>query len=349
MRNDGAGAWKENREYTYKLTATTVTKSSESNENWIGTVYRMDLRIRPKSKDLLLGQFIQFEYADVEDLQRYKMTGSRLNESDLQYNQKSSMNRPFEIHLVNGVIRSLSLHRSVANNEVNLMKILLSSLQVNTNAQNLIEGKDNQFAAVENDNIASYTVMEPIATGNCETIYDISMSPGYLPRSQPELAALSTFDNEREFIKITKTRNNNKCAEYQVTSSSYADANSKTNANSNYEQNEEVGQIIISGSLNSYTIQSSVSSQNILDANKGSFSKYVNLRLQSVKRVISRPRLQYVDDLKDVGSLVYSNDYSNDYSGITALKRESKYVHFAVDFSHSISGVFFMADCRYCC
>lgn len=54
--------------------------------------------------------------------------------------------------------------------------------------------------------------------------------------------------------------------------------------------------------------------QSISDKVKEVFSK--SILLQSVKRVTSRPQVQYVDNLKDVGSLVY---YFNDEL-ITASK-----------------------------
>lgn len=290
-------------------------------------MYRTELSIRPKSRNQLIGQFNQFEYADVKDVQSVEMIDSRSSEQDVEYNRKPSMNKPFEIRLDNdGVIRSLLVDRSMTDNESKLMKILLSSLQVNT------QDKNNKFASAENDNDALYTVMEPIATGNCETIYDISTVPEYLLKSKPELAPLSTFDDKDELIKIIKTRNNKKCTEYPVTSRRQADDDTTFNPNPNYEQDEEVSQIIISGSLNTYTIQSSVSTQNITAKDNGSFYKNVNLTLQSVEEVLSSRGAQDFDNLMDVGSLIYSQDAPIDlYRTTSALKAGGEYT----DLSHN--------------
>lgn len=125
-------AWKRNHKYEYNVDVRTFFISSpESNDKWSGIVYRGRLIIQPQSNDLLVGEFSRFEYAEVKDCD--------YNANDFEYNEKLDMNKPFRIHLENGVIGKLSVNPSMTQYESDTLKVILSSFQVNTNAENLVQ------------------------------------------------------------------------------------------------------------------------------------------------------------------------------------------------------------------
>lgn len=147
--------------------------------------------------------------------------------------------------------------------------------------------------------------MEATVSGNCETLYKTST----LPENQLIL------NDDGEFIKITKTRNHINCDQSKIytPASTTDEADDVDNMKPNLSQRdeEEVSSIIVSGSLQSYTIQSSVVSQSISVNGEKSAHKVVNVTLDSVEQ---NPQIQYAsgDELMDVGGLVLTSNLPSD-------------------------------------
>ncbi|KAG4068196.1 hypothetical protein HA402_008837 [Bradysia odoriphaga] len=269
----GYGAWRRNK-YNYKLSATTLITSPDS--KWSGVAYRTHLSIHPQSNDLLIGQLSETEYAEINDRENDAISDMHSADSDLKYDARSDMNKPFRIQLENG--------------------LCFSAFQVNTNVQNLIQ---------EEDNHAAYKVMETTATGNCETLYNVSTL------TDDSNVSLPVTRNKDELILITKRRDN----------SNFCDKNTGYHAPTAEKthlayMDEEVGTVILSGSLNSFTIESSSTSQTVTIDGTKSFYKNVNVKLESVESVeqnSDNPPIQHAPDgLKDVGSLLLSDKLSSD-------------------------------------
>lgn len=124
-----------------------------------------------------------------------------------------------------------------------------------------------------------------------ETCYDISV----LPQGLIHLVTLPVLNDDGEFILIQKRRNNSNCDKYigyHVASTD--DDNNTTHKNFN-NFNKEGSLIILSGSVKSYTIQSSVTvrrfqhvdsdSDDFNDfSNKVYFKQAVNATLESVEQ-----------------------------------------------------------------
>lgn len=153
----------------------------ELNNQWVGIVTKARLSILPQSDNLLIGKVSQAEFAEIHQ-QLTQGWDSDLEENQLAYKNWPLSEKPFEIHLKNGAIRSMSVDRTMTNDQINQLKAIVSQLQVDTNAQNEIKCKHNQLPEKDSNN-AVYKTMEPTVTGNCETIYDISPLPEYLTQS----------------------------------------------------------------------------------------------------------------------------------------------------------------------
>lgn len=178
---NGDGAWKQNQEYRYKLKTRTLTALPELNNQWVGVVTKARLSIRPQSEHLLIGKVSQAEYAEIHQ-QLPQGWNSDLDDKQLAYQNWPLSEKPFEIHLKNGAIRTMSVDRTMTNDQINQLKAIVSQLQVDTKAQNEIKCKHNQLPEKDYNN-AVYKTMEPTVTGKCETIYDISPLPEYLTQT----------------------------------------------------------------------------------------------------------------------------------------------------------------------
>ncbi|KAJ6636083.1 Vitellogenin [Pseudolycoriella hygida] len=301
----GDGAWKENTVYTYRLSAKTYKHLSQSNTDLIGVISRAYLSIRPQSADLLIGQITQAEYGKVT----HKIAEETNWDNEKLENYR--LEKPFAIHMDNGVIRSLSVDNSTSNYEINQLKVIVSQLQVDTNAQNHIGFSDNQLPRKDRDN-AFYKTMEPLVTGNCETVYDISPIPDYVIQSHPELAPLPELKGADQFIQIAKSRTYDNCHEtsgYLLDIAGRKDSSAVKMGQNRFHLNEK-RRIVISGTLENYTIQSSVTTNEVRDDNSTILSDYVNVTLQSVEPSsnYSQFTLENMKNMKNIGNLVYNYD-----------------------------------------
>lgn len=179
----------------------------ELNNQWVGIVTKAHLYIRPQSENILIGKVSQPQYAEIHE-QLAEGWNSELDEDRLAYRQWPLSEKPFEIHLKNGTIRSMSVDRTMTNgkeffnilsftlplnnfhlsniirtDEINQLKAIVSQFQVDVTAQNEIKCKHNQLPETMHSNNAVYKTMEPTVTGKCETLYDISPLPEYLTQN----------------------------------------------------------------------------------------------------------------------------------------------------------------------
>lgn len=278
------------------------------------------MTIRPQSNNLLIGQISRAEYGKVNET----LSEEWIDNLDSRKLDNWPLNKPFQIHLENGVIRSLSVDHSLTNFEINQLKVITSQFQVDANAQNQIQLSENQLPE-KYHSTAFYKTMEPLVTGNCETVYEISAIPDYLIRAHPEWVPLPELKGDGDFIQITKSRSHINCRE---TSGHLLDMagrkDSYTNElhlnqmhyNNNNNNNNlyvtEDRRIVVSGSLERYTIQSSVTFNKVNNVhdNRLTLTDLVNVTLESVVDTTGQPKylVGNLTNLKNIGNLVYTLD-----------------------------------------
>ncbi|XP_037037663.1 vitellogenin-1-like [Bradysia coprophila] len=172
----GNSAWKEGKEYQYKLRIYT------KNNKEAGTAAQARLTIEPQSDSFLIGKISKAVYGKTNE--PFPGDGADLSGIMPKYDEWKLNGQRFKIHFDNGMIRSISVDSSLTSNEMNQLKAIVSQLQINTKKP---------------ENNVSYKVMEPSVFGNCETSYEISPLPNY---EHPALAR-----EEEDLIQIEKTRN----------------------------------------------------------------------------------------------------------------------------------------------
>lgn len=236
----------------------------ELQDQWVGIVTKGELSIRPQSENVLIGKLANSQYAQIHD----QLPGGwdqHISDKDLDFHPLDISSKPFEIRLKDGAIRNIAVDKSMTNNEVNQLKGVLSQLQVDTQANNLIQCKYNQLPE-NNSTQAVFKVMEPTVTGKCETIYDVAPLPEYLIQSHREWAPMPELKKNGLFLEIVKTKNFSNCDQrmgYHFGISGANDWKPNTNVMGSALSKSAVSRVIISGNLDSYTIQSSVTTNRV--------------------------------------------------------------------------------------
>lgn len=237
------------------------TLSAARGNKWNGGIFKARLTIRPESDDILIGQFSQTEYARVESSRRYDVD---VDNSKLDYNQLP-LNRPFKIQFQNGIITALFVDRDMTEVQIKQLQFVLNSIMNQFHVD-----KDAKYE-MKGDNTI-YTKMEQTLGGDCETVYEISPLPEYLAQSSRDLVPLPELQGD--FIVVAKSRNYNACDKRMGQQNTGILAKPMT----------EVTRTILSGTLNDFTVQSSVSTVQTAD-NLNSAPKtitYVNVTLESI-------------------------------------------------------------------
>ncbi|KAG4069995.1 hypothetical protein HA402_013655 [Bradysia odoriphaga] len=277
------GQWKPNQEYNYKVFTKTLAASKD--DTWNGEVFEARLTLRPEPNGVWLGKLSRPRYA------QFKTSRSRADSdvNNLNYNDLP-MDEPFNIVLRKGVVRALLVNRKLNENQVNqlkfVVKTVMNQLQVDGNAPNRMDG-DN----------AAYNVNELTLMGNCETVYEISPLSQYLSRSR-DLVPLPRLQSPEQFIDVVKSRDYSRCNQQNEQNQQ---RNSGLRPNRGVPKLTEVSRIILSGSLNDYTVQSSVTTIKSLERLNGPLETiaYVNITLESVDDNTRYSPIQ-VDTLMDV-------------------------------------------------
>lgn len=319
QKTEKTGAWNLNKEYRYNLWTRTVTAIPELKNQWVGVIGTGKLTIRPQSNDVLVGKLENVKYAQVH----HELSGGWdefIPKEQLEFVPAQMNEKPFEVRLRNGVIHSIAVDKTMTNNDINQLKAALSQLQVDIRGQNLIKSKYNQLPEDGINSQAVYKVMEPTVTGKCETLYDISPLPEYLIQTHREWAPLPHLKGNGMHFKIVKTKNYDHCEHRLGYHFGLSGANEwKVNTNTMGEavSKSAISDVIVSGKLDEYTIQSSVTVNKVIakpgqnDQKHAEVVGAVNLTLESVQETHERPQV-LPKQLIDVGNLVYTYDLPSD-------------------------------------
>ncbi|KAL0112914.1 hypothetical protein PUN28_012279 [Cardiocondyla obscurior] len=234
----------------------------------------------------------------------------------LEFHNLQLSGRPFEIKLKQGVIQEVLVDQDVPAWEVNLLKSVASQLQIDTQGENVIASRNTQ---IPGDNLltGTFKAMEDSVGGKCEVVYNIKPLPEDVLHKEPEiipLPNLSKDDYKRyHYINVTKTKDYVNCEQRMAYYSGIVgNMNWKSSVSDQFYTRSSKSQIIISGNLKRFTIQSSVLKERIRITSKiensfnGHFHSHVNLTLDSVGKISSL--IPEFDNLVSVGNLMYTHN-----------------------------------------
>lgn len=298
------GAWKGNKEYKYDLVVKTFRTIPGSYKPY-ADISHIRLTIRPQSADILIGRIIEVGSIDAN---KQVDVDEDSNMSDkIPAINDVPINKEFMIHLKNGAIESLSVDRTMTSNQIYQLKFIVSQFQIDTKAYNVMQSENNHLPnASTND--AFYTTMEPTVAGVCATTYDISRLAEYLTYANRESIPLPELDGGA-VVEIVKSMNYNNCKERAryLLALAGIDQTDDTNQLNNNLDASLTTRILVTGSLEDYTIQSSVTTFKL-----GDLSEYIYLTLESVQQ--SNADREYQQrNMDNIGNLVYKMDSQNNF------------------------------------
>lgn len=274
------------------------------------------LNVRPRDRNTLQMRLDDAQYARI-NRQLDQGWDSRINPAELNYQPMKISNKPFEVKLKNGAMRSISFPAKTNNDEANMIKGIVSQLQIDTQAQNLIKCKHNQMPEKDNVN-GVYKTMEPSVTGKCETSYDISPIPENHVAGHPEWIPLPQLKRQKDqYIEVVKSTNYSNCDDnlgYHFGITQQSNQKPGSNKMGQYLARSNIQRAVLTGTLQNYTIQSSVTvnevavSPELFNTQKGMVVSRVNLTLYSV---------QPNSEAKNLTEMVHTSLYYQ-YNNVTA-------------------------------
>ncbi|XP_078036187.1 vitellogenin [Augochlora pura] len=321
VQADYEHGWKVGNEYTYVVRSRTLTGLDKISNRYNGLLTKALLTVQVKDANTLGAKLSQCQYANIHT-ELPNGWDSALSDQNLELRDMKVSDKPFEIKVKQGVIRDLIVDKSVPTWEVNMVKSVVSQLQVDSLGANAI--KDRKISQVPKDDepYGSFPVMEDSVSGKCEVRYDITPLPDFIIRLKPDLVPMPKLKGDGHHIDIVKTKNFERCEQrmgYHFGLSGMNKWEPGSNSNGQFLSKSSTSRVIISGSLKKFVIQSSVTTSKMLvsprfyDDQIGIVVSRVNLTLANMKMISQH--LPSPADAESTGNLVYV--YDNPFSDST--------------------------------
>ena len=139
-----------------------------------GILMKALLTIQVKDPQMLTAKVSQSQYARVlKSLPEGWDT--EISDQMLELRDMPLSGKPFNIKLKHGVIRDIIVDRTIPTWEVNILKSIISQLQVDSLGENAIRTSETQIPTDEYP-YGMFRAMEDSVGGKCEVLYDITFS-----------------------------------------------------------------------------------------------------------------------------------------------------------------------------
>nr|BAD91195.1 vitellogenin [Saturnia japonica] len=189
--------WQVGKVYRYDVKSHTLARLEEGTNS--GSAFKAYFIIRVKTPGRLQARLENPQHAQIHEQLPY--------ERDLPYNLNyqpvQKLDNPFEISFEGGRINTLSLPSSMSLPHENLLKGLISTLQLDLSTHRNIQGSQNRYDQEQKQGL--FRKMETDVTGDCETLYTVSPVASEWRRELPK------FASEEDPIEITKSKNYGHC------------------------------------------------------------------------------------------------------------------------------------------
>ncbi|KAG7213605.1 hypothetical protein KM043_002858 [Ampulex compressa] len=309
--------WKAGNEYIFLVRGRTLTGLDQLEAQYTGILTKGLLTIQAKDPNTLRAKLSKGQYASIHK-SLPEGWDTEIPDQQLELQEIPLSFKPFEIKLKHGVIRDLIVEKDVPTWEVNILKSVVSQLQIDTFGENAKRTTSTQVP-VGDEPYAAFKAMEDSVAGKCEVQYDITPLPDYVLQDKPELVPRPELRGDGHHIDIMKTKNFSRCDQrmgYHFGITPQSNWQPGSNNNGRYLTKSSTSRIVISGSLKSFTIQSSVTTNlmfvnpRLYDEQIGTVVSVMNLTLVNA-RPISEP-LPLPQNPESTGNLVYT--YNNPFS-----------------------------------
>lgn len=175
-----------------------------------GIALKAVLTIQAVSVDKLQAQLTRPQFARIHTLQSEDLDIETPDQKlELKYQDLPLSGKPFEILVKHGMVRDLLVNQNIPTWELNLLKGIVSQLQLDTQGENALRDRSTQEP--KDGLYGSYRVMEDTVGGKCEVLYDISPLSANDRYNLPELAPLLVGNEDKQLLDIRKTKDYNYC------------------------------------------------------------------------------------------------------------------------------------------
>ncbi|XP_075987385.1 uncharacterized protein LOC142984007 [Anticarsia gemmatalis] len=308
--------WQVGKVYTYDVNTVTWTKFEEGTTN--GNAFQAQFIVRVESSGLLLAKLNNPEYAAVKS----KIANNKETPSDLKFQPLKDLDQVFEIFIEGGRVVSLNFPTSFSVVNENLLKALVSAIQVDVSAFGHVHEYPNSFDKESFQGL--FKKVEADVTGECETLYSVSPLSAEWRRELPEFVA------EQDPIEIVKSKNYGSCSkrvvhQFGVPEGAVWKGIAEDNDEKQFIKHTSEARIVAGkqGTIYKSEVVSSVSASPLLvGKQKVEVYSYVSFYLKSA--VEDSAKWQKAKEYRSVKSLLFSMDNSYTFFTLGAEQNIAK-------------------------
>ncbi|KAL1493354.1 hypothetical protein ABEB36_011423 [Hypothenemus hampei] len=320
-------SWKDGTEYVYQVRGRSLTSLHDLADQYSGIFLQANLHIVPRSDSKLQAWISNPQYAQVHT---HLPNGwnTELSENQLNYKQLALSDKPFQIINLDGVIKGLVVERGISHWEVNVIKSVVSQLQLDLHGKNALQSSMTSLPT-EDHLEGVFVTMEESVTGKMETLYDIHQIPEYILQSEPRWSPKGDQGRNQvyEIVKSKNYTNSQDMPTYHYGLFEMELGEPTSNQLGEFFTRHSSSRVRISGKLSKYIIHSCETVNKIMinptatSQQKGSAVSTMNLALIDLKSYSQEPK--DLADPVEIGNLVYS--YENPFGSNEARrKRQSR-------------------------
>ncbi|CAH2099264.1 unnamed protein product [Euphydryas editha] len=189
--------WETGKIYRYDVKTHTLAHHVEGAS--AGNSFKAQFVIRVKAPGQLQAKLEKPQIAQIHrELQHHEPMPE-----DIKYQPVQNLDKPFEIYHDGGRVLSTNLPTSVSVTQENLLKGLISALQVDLSTYRNVNSSHDTYDKETQQGL--FRKMEADVTGDCETLYSVSPAPPEWRRELPN------FTEEEDPMEITKTKTYGHC------------------------------------------------------------------------------------------------------------------------------------------
>lgn len=190
---EGQSPWQVGKLYRYDVEVKTLAKLHEGANT--GSAFRARFIVRVPAPGQLLAKLENPQHAQVHQ----QLPNNRDLPETLKYEPVPNLDQPFEILLEGGRVVSLNVPADLSLSYENLLKGLISALQVDLSTHRNIQGSQDHYDKEFQQGL--FRKMETDVTGDSETLYAVSPVAAEWRREIPN------FASDEDPIEISKTKN----------------------------------------------------------------------------------------------------------------------------------------------
>lgn len=267
-----------------------------------GNAFKAQFIVQVKSPGLLWAKLENPQYAQFHQ----QLPNNMAVPTDIKYQAVENLDKPFEILVEGGRVLSLSVPSALSLSHENVLKGLLSTLQVDLSTYHLVHNHQDSYDGERQQGL--FKKMETDVTGDCETMYSVAPVAAEWRRELPQ------FASEEDPMEITKSKNYGHCHHrvayhFGVPEGAEWTGTAHSEKEKQFISHSTVSRILAGkqGPIYKAETTSSVDVHpHLYGKQKAQVHSYVKLNLVSVEQYSGNSEWQKPEDTRPIKTLLYS-------------------------------------------